>query len=247
MFINKYHIEGDVAYLEVGDQVTMIDVADLEKALEMRWYVSPHMMGGYYVVSHPNGTTVYLHRYLLDAPRGKYVDHINHNTLDNRRSNLRIVTNQENNANRNGAYTTSKTGVRGVSVHKCKPSGLMYVFRCHCVTCKVAEYFPYTPEGLEEARVYAEWHLKAMEDPEGAGEEPKKVQRKRVAPIPTNVSGKIDAIGVTISRSRHGKLRYQFFCRRETCPVWKSFPYTNEGLEAAKQYSAEHYAKLKTP
>ena len=39
---------------------------------------------------------IYLHRFVMNAPRGRDVDHVNHNTLDNRKSNLRICTRSEN-------------------------------------------------------------------------------------------------------------------------------------------------------
>lgn len=44
-----------------------------------------------------------------------YVDHINHDTLDNRRVNLRILSGSNNSANRKGANKNSKTGVRNVN------------------------------------------------------------------------------------------------------------------------------------
>ena len=147
-------------------QYAIVDREDADKANKYAWFASPNMMGSYYAIRRTEtGGSVYLHRYLLDAPNDMVVDHINHNTLDNRRENLKLCTNQENNENRDGAYSTSRTGIRGVSVHKLKKSnGLMYIFRCQCINCKAAKYFPYTEEGLEAARVFAEAHYAAMKN-----------------------------------------------------------------------------------
>ena len=48
-----------------------------------------------------------LHRMLTKCPEGLQVDHINRNPLDNRRENLRIVTQRENIKNRN-PYSNTK-------------------------------------------------------------------------------------------------------------------------------------------
>lgn len=56
-----------------------------------------------------------IHRLIVDAPDGLVVDHRNHNGLDNRKDNLRIVTTAFNNLNRRGAARNSTTGFRGVS------------------------------------------------------------------------------------------------------------------------------------
>lgn len=56
------------------------------------------------------GRRILLHRWLLDAPPELEVDHINGDTLDNRRQNLRLVTRSENAHNRRS--------LRGVGKHK---------------------------------------------------------------------------------------------------------------------------------
>ena len=57
---------------------------------------------------------VLMHRLLLDAKKGEQVDHVNHNTLDNRRSNIRICDQTHNNANGRG-YRKRASKYKGVS------------------------------------------------------------------------------------------------------------------------------------
>lgn len=59
------------------------------------------------------GFTGKLHRMILRAPKGKVVDHVNHNKLDNRRSNIRICTGKENSRNCK-KRTPTKSGLKGV-------------------------------------------------------------------------------------------------------------------------------------
>lgn len=56
---------------------------------------------------------VYMHRVIVATPDGFDVDHINGDTLDNRRSNLRTATRSQNLANNRRAIGV--TGYRGVS------------------------------------------------------------------------------------------------------------------------------------
>ena len=41
-----------------------------------------------------------MHRFIMNVSKGKNIDHINHNTLDNRKKNLRICTSAENSMNK---------------------------------------------------------------------------------------------------------------------------------------------------
>lgn len=63
------------------------------------------------------GTTLKMHTLIMRPPKGFEVDHINHNPLDNRRSNLRVVTRSQNQKNMN-KMSTNKSGYKGVSHHK---------------------------------------------------------------------------------------------------------------------------------
>ena len=57
-----------------------------------------------------------LHAFLVSAPKGMHVDHINGDKLDNRRSvNLRVATHQENQVNRHKLNKNNTSGIRGVS------------------------------------------------------------------------------------------------------------------------------------
>ena len=61
-----------------------------------------------------------MHRAIMQPAKGMDVDHINGNRLDNRRSNLRVVTRSQNLTNRKGAMPKSKTGIRGVCFDKAR-------------------------------------------------------------------------------------------------------------------------------
>jgi hypothetical protein len=58
--------------------------------------------------------TILLHRFLMDAKAGEYVDHKNHNIRDNRRNNLQLTSNDENLTNRKGKNINNKSGYRNV-------------------------------------------------------------------------------------------------------------------------------------
>jgi hypothetical protein len=60
----------------------------------------------------------FVHRAILNAPKGKQVDHINHDLLDNRRENLRLVSQQQNQWNMR--TSTGRSKYKGVIWNKQK-------------------------------------------------------------------------------------------------------------------------------
>lgn len=85
--------------------------------IKFTWHYlkAPKDSYGYAVSSTPPIRNKKMHRVILSAKKGQMVDHINHNGLDNRRTNLRIVSATESNRNRR---TKNRYGFIGV--HKTK-------------------------------------------------------------------------------------------------------------------------------
>ena len=98
----------------VKGEIIIIDISDVDKCKEHSWSIDSK---GYPSSGGKGLRTTRLHRFLLQPPKGMQVDHINHNKLDNRRCNLRIVTNQQNHFNR-PLNSNNSSGVKGVYWNK---------------------------------------------------------------------------------------------------------------------------------
>ena len=101
-----YPVGPSIAYIPLTkDQVCLVDFDDAVRLGEFNWTAMwEPRMDQYYVFRTikvgSKRTTLRLYRELLGNPPNLDVDHINGNTLDNRRQNLRAVTHQENLCNR---------------------------------------------------------------------------------------------------------------------------------------------------
>ena len=98
----------------------MVDDEDYEKFGKFSWYF--HTTGhGVAVRRTPEKKgkveRIYLHRAILKAGKGIHVDHINGNTLDNRKQNLRLCSIAENNRNV-GKRKNNISGYKGVFLNK---------------------------------------------------------------------------------------------------------------------------------
>lgn len=125
---NEYKKIGDysIIYLRSsqGLQECLIDTEDIEKVKKYCWYAHfSKSTNSYYADTtykkNRKNITLRMHRIIANCPENLEVDHRNHNTLDNRKENLRVCTHSENSQNLKGAAKNNRfSKVRGVSFHK---------------------------------------------------------------------------------------------------------------------------------
>jgi hypothetical protein len=97
----------------------LIDDNDLDRVNSYHWSLlvpNPRCPHGAYAqawVEDPHGVKrrMTLHRFLMDAPPGHLIDHINGDGLDNRRSNLRLVSREQNQRNRRARNGRDHKGI----------------------------------------------------------------------------------------------------------------------------------------
>lgn len=86
----------------------LIDLEDYSRVSNFKWYFTDR-----YIRAVMYGNTISLHRFILNYFGTKDVDHINGNTLDNRKANLRICSHSRNiiNSKKRKDNTSGITGV----------------------------------------------------------------------------------------------------------------------------------------
>ena len=130
---NNYIIKNDMVIIYLNNRnktqifECIIDIEDFEKidAYNVKWFPKWQHTSKVY---HPSASkylglvngkymskSLYLSRIIMDAKRGEWVDHIDHNPMNNIKNNLRKVTNAENLKNRSGKNSNNTTGYRNVS------------------------------------------------------------------------------------------------------------------------------------
>lgn len=94
---------------------TTVSDEDYEMLSQYKWQVAEPRKGFFYAqrrVKNCKPTVIFMHRIILNAKKGEDVDHINHDTLNNQRNNIRIATRQQNQANQ------VKTKIKTASIFK---------------------------------------------------------------------------------------------------------------------------------
>ena len=126
---NDYVTDGDITYIIIRNRKqeevarAIIDTEDLETIIPHKWNI------GTWGYAHTNidGKNVLMQRLILNEFNpNKIPDHINNNTLDNRKENLRIA-NKAQNAWNSTNNSNNTSGVKGVNWFKPAKSWRAYI------------------------------------------------------------------------------------------------------------------------
>lgn len=90
-------------------QTAIVSEEDFDRVIQHKWHATAKR-NTWYARSIKAGL---MHRFILNPPPHMEVDHKNHNGLDNRRTNLRVCSHAENQANRRSI--TGRSSFKGVS------------------------------------------------------------------------------------------------------------------------------------
>jgi len=106
--------KGDtVKTIPLGDGFcAYVDASDYEWLSQWTW----HLMNGY-AGRLEKGKPILMHRQIMNPPKGKIVDHVRRNKLDNTRDSLRVCTRQQNSRNTT-KHSNASSRFKGVGYSK---------------------------------------------------------------------------------------------------------------------------------
>lgn len=96
----------------------IIDDYNFDKLNIWKWYCSNTGYATHDIFENGKKKAILMHRLIMNCSSDKVVDHINHNKLDNRIENLRVVTQHENQLNRSKLNKNNYSGTSGISWFK---------------------------------------------------------------------------------------------------------------------------------
>ena len=86
------------------DKFALVDDEDFEKVNQYKWYAKrkDHIFyaARHITISYKNYQMLFLHNFISPPPKGKFIDHIDGDGLNNQKNNLRVAMPIENSRNR---------------------------------------------------------------------------------------------------------------------------------------------------
>ena len=126
---NEYYIKDNIGYIILRNSKNenvaevKVDIEDIDKVIKYKWNLGTWG----YANSNIDGKNVMMQRFIMNEfNTNNIIDHINRNTLDNRKANLRAVNKSINSINA-GLRTSNTSGVTGVSWNKNANSWRAYI------------------------------------------------------------------------------------------------------------------------
>ncbi|MHB8842419.1 MAG: HNH endonuclease [Candidatus Aquicultor sp.] len=124
LYLNKENIEYENKIMReiklTQGKIALVDDEDYEYLNQFKWFCSKQKYTCYAVRSMrmPDGNyrTLAMHRAIMGTLKGKVVDHIDHNGLNNQKYNLRNCTHAENLMNQSPAKSSGSI-YKGVSLY----------------------------------------------------------------------------------------------------------------------------------
>jgi hypothetical protein len=106
-----------------GPKYSKVDPADYKRLRKYEWFTKKETNSFY---TFRNGarkkaggkSIIYMHKIILEVPKGMVVDHINIDGMDNRSANLRPATRAQNSRNRKKFLKKCSSKYKGVYWHK---------------------------------------------------------------------------------------------------------------------------------
>jgi len=102
--------------------VAIVSSEDYDRVAQHSWHThrtkskDKQNTGGPYARSNIDGKKVYLHRFILGAKGKNHVDHLNFDTLDNRRQNLKECSAKENSSRRRNCLNFVDIGPKKIEI-----------------------------------------------------------------------------------------------------------------------------------
>lgn len=111
---NEYNLSGEygIGYTFKGEEF-YFDLEDYTKIKDYCWCIDAYG----YVRGNTKKSKIKFHRLITNCSDDMVIDHINHNRADNRKLNLRICSQHENNMNK-GIAPNNTSGITGVFWNK---------------------------------------------------------------------------------------------------------------------------------